>query len=139
MNKKIVYIFAIIALMLFFDYIDDKDDSDDEQFTIEEIQKNTCFKKRKYNKGTCVHGKGNCYKKNNQYTKHPAMPCSVSKLHDNVLKYPYRYVNDIGDTNSHLPVSTIIDTHTFDGNSFYGIHKPFVISGRNPDRPRDCM
>ena len=54
MNKKIVYIFAIIALMLFFDYIDDKDDSDDEQFTIEEIQKNTCFKKRKYN-NWCFH------------------------------------------------------------------------------------
>lgn len=139
MNKKIVCIFAIIALMLFFDYIDDKDDSDDEQFTVEEIQKNTCFRKKKSNKGTCIHGKGVCYKEQNIYNNHPSMPCSVSTLHENISEYPYKYVNDVGDTNTHQPISTIIDTNTFDGNSFYSIHTPFIVSGRNPDRPRDCM
>ena len=131
MNKKIVAIILFIVCMFIFDYIDDVLDNDDnEKFTIEEIQKNSelCFKKKKkQNIGTCIKSKGPCYHKNNTYYSSPIIPCVTTKIYNNNFKEQYQ-----------KKVSTIIDTQTFDGNMFYTIHTPFLVNGRNSDKPRSC-
>jgi len=145
MNKKIVAIVVFSITMILFDYIDDRMDSDDddEKFTIEEIQKNnTCFKKKKNNKGTCIKNRGVCYKKQNNYDNSPSIPCSNSRLHSHNSQQTHSHINDTIYTYTPLPVScdkSLMDTHTFDGNHFYDIHQPFLVSGRNPDRPRECI
>ena len=165
----VVFSITMILFDYIDDKMDDDDnDDDDEKFTFEEIQKNhTCFKKKKNNKGTCIKNKGVCYKKQNNYDNSPNIPCSNSRLHGHNSQKThsqkthsqkthsqkthsqkthsqktYSHINDIRYTDTRPPVSqgqSLMDTHKFDGNRFYDIHQPFLVSGRNPDRPRECI